>query len=173
MQALEKQGKLVEMRDSGTSLLRDLLTSRSNAASLTKRFPAILTPPPPARSTQAAATASASNGGASGSWDSNGAQESSSRAAEGQPKIGPNAPPSASFTEEEFPSNVAVALLERERLLTQAKLHILRHNYEVTTQEVCPLTCAVRSKGWASQVRGCFLAGLGWAVRGGASSGLA
>jgi hypothetical protein len=134
MQALEKQGKLVEMRDTGKTLLGELLTSRSNTASLAKRFSAILTPLP--RSAQAAAAASASSGTASGGRNDNGTHKSATGGADAQPTTGPIPPLSVSFTEEEFPSNVVVALLDRECLLTKAKLHILGHSCEITTQEV-------------------------------------
>jgi hypothetical protein len=40
------------------------------------------------------------------------------------------------LTEEEFPTHAIAAMLDREKLLTQAKLHVLRHTYEQNAHEV-------------------------------------
>ena len=104
MQALEKQTKMTETRNTASSLLREMLEARTKAADLAARFPAIesLPMPMPTRS-------------------QNGTQSS-----EAVPTL----------PEAEFPTHAMAAWLDRERLLTSAKLHVLRHTFETNAIEV-------------------------------------
>jgi hypothetical protein len=107
LQALDKRGRLAAMREDGHNMLREMLEMRTKAHDHMAQFPATQPLPPPPRA-------------------ANGTAAIAATAADG-PK---------EYTEEEFPSHVIAAMLERERLLTSAKLHNLKHSYDQHNMQV-------------------------------------